>query len=86
MKLTAKAPKTAEQKLEEAINSIKSYNLEPEHEAQMIAKVTKKALKDAKKDKKWAKREAAAKMQIETCNPNELGEINKARAFAQWNR
>ena len=40
----------------------------------------------AKDKKKWEDREKRANMKIKTCNPNELGEINKARAFAEWNR
>ena len=46
--------------LEDQIAKAKSYNLAPEHEAKMIAMITKKYNKGSKaSDKRWARRDAA---------------------------
>ena len=65
--------------LEDRIAEVKAKNLTPAHEAKMIEIFTKKANKK-QNNKKWNERLSNDNTKS-TCNPNELGEINKANAM-----
>lgn len=85
--LTSQVIKNEEQILEEA-KKIQSLGSKLSIE-KLVAIITKKEAKKTKNsrrsNKKWDERNANENV-ISTVKPNELGEDNKARAFAQWNR